>query len=78
MTIDERLERLAERHESMTHFVELSAREYERQRAENERLFAANERRMTEVMEGIARVLYTVQQDAENIRALMRVVERSA
>ena len=56
MTIDERLERLAERHESLTHFVELSSREFEH--------------RMTEVMEGIARVLYTVQQDAENIRTL--------
>jgi predicted nucleic acid-binding protein len=68
MTIDERLERLAERHESLTHFVELSAREYDRRAAEDKR-------RMTEIMEGLARALYTVQQDGENIRALARVAE---
>ena len=47
MTIDERLERLTERHEALTQSVELMA-------AENR----GRDRRMGEVMEGIARLLH--------------------
>ena len=47
MTIDERLERLAERHEALTQSVELMA-------AENRE----RDRRMGEVMEGIAHLLH--------------------
>ena len=47
MTIDERLERLAERHEALTQSVELMA-------AENRE----PDRRMGEVMEGIAHLLH--------------------
>jgi uncharacterized protein (DUF2384 family) len=78
MTIDERLERLAERHESMMRFLEQSTREYDRRSAENERLFADNKWRIAEILEDAARVLCTVQQDGENIQALVRVAERSA
>ena len=45
MTIDERLERLTERHEALTHTVELTA-------IEN----AQRDRRMGEIMEGIVRL----------------------
>ena len=47
MTIDERLERLTERHEALTQSVELMA-------AENRE----RDRRMGEVMEGIAHLLH--------------------
>jgi len=50
MTIDERLERLTERHEALTHTVELTA-------IEN----AQRDRRMGEIMEGIARLLHVAE-----------------
>lgn len=50
MTLDERLERLAERHEALTQSVELMAME-NRQR----------DRRMGEIMEGIARLLHVAE-----------------
>ncbi len=57
MTIDERLERLAERHEALTQTVELIA-------AENRQIAAENrerDRRMGEVMEAIARLLHVAE-----------------
>jgi hypothetical protein len=50
MTIDERLERLTERHEALTQSVELMA-------AENKQ----RDRRMGEIMEGIARLLHAAE-----------------
>jgi len=50
MTIDERLERLTERHEALTQSVELMAHE-NRER----------DRRLAEIMEGIARLLHIAQ-----------------
>ena len=50
MTLDERLERLAERHEALTQSVELMAME-NRQR----------DRRLTEIMEGIASLLHVAE-----------------
>jgi len=50
MSIDERLERLAERHEALTQTVELMA-------AENRE----RDRRMGEVMEAIARLLHVAE-----------------
>jgi len=47
MSIDERLERLTERHEALTQTVELMA-------AENQQ----RDRRLTEIMEGLARLLH--------------------
>jgi hypothetical protein len=50
VTIDERLERLTERHEALTQTVELMA-------AENRE----RDRRMTEIKEAIARLLHIAQ-----------------
>jgi hypothetical protein len=50
MTLDERLERLTERHEALTQSVELMAAE-NRQR----------DRRMGEIMEGIASLLHVAE-----------------
>jgi hypothetical protein len=50
MSIDERLERLAERHEAHTQSVELMA-------AENRE----RDRRLVEIMEGIARLLHVAE-----------------
>lgn len=59
MTIDERLEKLAERHEALTQSVELMAAE-NRQR----------DRRMGEVMEGIARLLHVAEIHEQRIERL--------
>ena len=50
MTIDERPERLAERHEALTQSVELMA-------ADNR----MRDRRLSEIMEGIARLLHVAE-----------------
>jgi hypothetical protein len=59
MTIDERLERLTERHEALTHTVELTA-------IEN----AQRDRRMGEIMEGIARLLHVAEIHEQRISRL--------
>ena len=59
MTIDERLEKLTERHEALTQSVELMAAE-NRQR----------DRRMAEVMEGIARLLHVAEIREQRIERL--------
>src|SRR5664279_1633311 len=61
MTLDERLERLTERHEALTQTVELMALE-NRQAAE--RMVAENkqrDRRLGEIMEGIASLLHVAE-----------------
>ena len=65
MTLDERLERLTERHEALTQTVELIVAENrhaaEKLAAENEQLAAENkqrDRRLGEIMEGIASLLH--------------------
>ena len=50
MTIDERLEKLAERHESLTHAVELLAR----MQGDSEARLAKHERLLTEIDERLA------------------------
>ena len=59
MTIDERLERLTERHEALTHTVELTA-------IGN----AQRDRRMGEIMEGIARLLHVAEIREQRISRL--------
>ena len=59
MNIDERLERLTERHEALTQVVELMA-------AENR----DRDRRMGEVMEGIARLLHVAEIHEQRIERL--------
>jgi len=59
MSIDERLERLTERHEALTQTVELMAAE-NRQR----------DQRMGEIMEGIARLLHVARIREQRIEPL--------
>ena len=54
MTIDERLERLTERHEALTQSVEMMASDNQQMAQENKQ----RDRRMGEIMEGIARLLH--------------------
>jgi len=79
MTIDERLEKLTERHEALAQALELmqhiweerareSAREWEEQSREwNERWKKNGER--------LDKITTAIEQDAENIRGLARIAE---
>jgi len=66
MTIDERLERLTERHEALTQTVELLTAENKQMAAENKQ----RDRRMGEVMEGIARLLHIAEIHEQRIERL--------
>lgn len=57
MTIDERIERLTERHEALAQSVEFLVSENRQMAAENRQ----RDRRMGEIMEGIARLLHVAQ-----------------
>jgi len=68
MTLDERLERLTERHEALTQSVELmvagNRQAAEKMAAENKQLAAENkqrDRRLGEIMEGIASLLHVAE-----------------
>lgn len=71
MTIDERLERLAERHEALTQSVELLVAENRSMAAKVTSMTAGitsmaaenkeRDRRMGEIMEGIARLLHVAE-----------------
>lgn len=61
MTIDERLERLAERHEALAQSLELMQHMWEQR-------WTAAETRLDKITTAIA-------QDAENIRGLVRIAE---
>ena len=68
MTLDERLERLTERHETLTQSVELivagNRQAAEKMAAENKQLSAENrqrDRRLGEIMEGIASLLHVAE-----------------
>jgi hypothetical protein len=63
MTIDERLEKLAERHEALTQSVELMA-------AENRERDRRVDQRMGEVMEAIARLLHVAEIHEQRIERL--------
>jgi hypothetical protein len=63
-TIDERLDRLTERHEALAETVELIVA----MRRENEERFAKNEARF-------AQIAANQERDAERINALVRIVE---
>jgi len=68
MTIDERLEKLTERHVALTATVELLAAEirdvvavqqqHEKMFGQHEKMFGKHEKMFGEVMEGIARLLH--------------------
>ncbi len=57
MSLDERLERLVERHEALTQSVELMALENRQMAVENKQ----RDKRMGEIMEGIARLLHVAE-----------------
>jgi hypothetical protein len=61
MTIDERLEKLTERHEALTQTVELMA--------------AMQQAAEKQFAKQIAEILAASKQDGENIRALARIAE---
>jgi len=68
MTIDERLDRLTERHEALTQSVELLLIETREMRARQE---AAQEK----TDDQIRKITTAIELDAENIRALVRIAE---
>jgi hypothetical protein len=57
MTFEERLQRLAERHEALAQSVELLAAENRQMAAENRE----RDRRLAEIMEGVARLLHVAE-----------------
>ena len=70
MTIDERLEKLTERHEALTQTAELMALENrERDNRFDERM-GKTEDRVVEIMEGIARLLHIAEIHERRIEAL--------
>jgi len=71
MTIDERLEALAARHEALTMNVELISRDVESRR----QAALADSKRVERVEKHIEGLLKAVEQDAENVRALARIAE---
>jgi hypothetical protein len=71
MTIDERLENLAERHAALTQSVELLLIESREMRARQEATREAHEGTDAQ----IRRIATAIELDAENIRALARIAE---
>jgi len=66
MSIEERLERLTERHEALTQTVELMAAENRQMAAENKQ----RDRRLGEIMEGLARLLHVAEIHEQRIERL--------
>lgn len=66
MSIEERLERLTERHEALTQTVELMAAENRQMAAENKQ----RDRRLGEIMEGLARLLHVAEIREQRIERL--------
>lgn len=66
LTVDERLEKLTERHEALTQTVELMTADNRQTAAENKQ----RDRRLMEVMEGIARLLHVAEIHQERIERL--------
>jgi archaellum component FlaC len=71
MTIDERLDRLVERHEALTQTVEHLASQGEEQ---NKRIRLQGEN-IDKILENIGKILTAFEKDGENIRALARIAE---
>jgi hypothetical protein len=71
MNIDERLERLVERHEALAQSVELLVAA----NRENSELIRENSELTRENSVHIGKLIEVTNQDAENIRALARIAE---
>jgi archaellum component FlaC len=73
MTIDERLEKLTERHEALAQTVEIMAADIKELAAQNKQMAAENkrrDRRIGEIMEGIARLLHIAEIQDQRIEPL--------
>ncbi|MGO9258033.1 MAG: hypothetical protein ACLQU1_17230 [Bryobacteraceae bacterium] len=73
MTIDERLEKLTERHEALAQTVGLLAADVRELAAENRQMAAENkerDRRLGEIMEGVARLLHIAEIHEQRIERL--------
>jgi regulator of replication initiation timing len=66
MTIDERIERLTERHEALTQTVELMVAENRQMVEENK----GRDRRLGEIMEGLARLVHVAEIHEQRIERL--------
>ena len=71
MTIDERLDRLVERHEALTQTVEHLALQGEEQN-KSIRLQGEN---IDKILENIGKTLIALEKDGENIRGLAHIAE---
>ena len=71
MTIDERLDRLVERHEALTQTVEHLALQGEEQ---NKRIRLQGEN-IDKILENIGKILIALEKDGENIRGLAHIAE---
>ena len=86
MTIDERLEKLAERHEALTQTVELLTADIREMAAENRKrdellgqILKENQKRderLGQIMEGIARLLLVAEAHEDRINGHERRIER--
>ena len=72
MTIDERLEKLTERHEALTQTVELLAADNRQTAAENKK----RDERLGQIMEGIARLLLVAEPHEDRINGHVWRIER--
>ena len=70
MTIDERLERLTARHEALTESVELLRASMEAAHEQFREENRQRDRRMTEIMEAIARLLHVAEIHEQRIERL--------
>ena len=66
LSIEERLQKLTERHEALTQTVELLAGDNRQTAAENQK----RDRRLSEIMEGIARLLHVAEIHEQRIERL--------
>jgi hypothetical protein len=66
LNIEERLEKLTERHEALTQTVELLAADNRQTAAENQK----RDRRLSEIMESIARLLHVAEIHEQRIERL--------
>ena len=76
MTIDERLERLTERHEALTQTVELLVADNRQTAAEMAAENKKRDQRMGEIMEGIARLLLVAEAHEGRLDGHERRIER--
>jgi polynucleotide 5'-kinase involved in rRNA processing len=70
MTIDERLEKLTERHEALAQTMELMAAENRDRDERWDKRMEKTEQHMTDVMEGIARLLHVAEIHEQRLERL--------